>query len=172
MIPPKKSKCLLSWVIVGLNKINKIKINLKNAETSRSPWQEVGRRMREKKEPSLRNGEICSHLIGTLQTERTFFHPAASKIARLFTKSHGFRMLVVSATSELTYWNDCHEKHLTFDLSTTKDDQHILTPCLGDANISFGFRNYFPPTEWLLNLEIKSKYKQYLGLLSFFPLQL
>ena len=51
-----------------------------------------------KKEPSLRKGEICSHFSGTFQTERTFFHPAAPKVARMFAESPGLCMQVLSAT--------------------------------------------------------------------------
>ena len=71
--------------VVGVNKTNKIKINfLKKAETPRSLWQEVGWHIREKKEPSQQKGERHTHFSWTLQTERTFFNPAASKVALLF----------------------------------------------------------------------------------------
>ena len=53
---------------------------------------------------------------------------------------------------------------LNIDISTPKIISVFLTPCLGDATISFGFRKNFPPTEWLLNVEIKLKYKRYIGL--------
>ena len=66
---------------------------------------EVGRRMNEKKDPSLRKGEIRSHLSRTLQTEKTFFHLAASKVARLFAKSSRLCMRIVSGTSKPTRQN-------------------------------------------------------------------
>ena len=43
-----------------------------------------------------------------------------------------------------------------------------LTPCLGDVTLSIGFRKNFSPTEWLLNPEIKLKFKWYLRLFSSF----
>ena len=86
-------------------------------------WQEVEERMCEKKKDTpRRKGGIWSHLSGSFQTNRTFFHPAASKVAHLFAKSPEIRMRVVSATGELTRWNKFYEKHPTLDLSTTGDD--------------------------------------------------
>ena len=90
---------------------------------------------------------IRSHLRRTFQTKRTFFHPDASKVSCLFIKSLGLCLQVVSATSEPTSLNKYYEKHPTLDLSTTEDDFDILTPCLGDAIISIGFRKNFPRSQ-------------------------
>ena len=54
-----------------------------------------------KNEPSLFEGEIHVHFSGTFQTEKTFFHPAALKLAHLFCQSPlGFGKIVVSAGSQ------------------------------------------------------------------------
>ena len=49
-------------------------MNTKNAETPRSPWQEVGRRKRKKKEPSQQKKEACAHSAVTsgVKTPKSF----------------------------------------------------------------------------------------------------
>ena len=49
-----------------------------------------------------------STYITTLLIKRTFFHPTASKVARLFAKSLGLHMWVMSVTSKLTHRNKYH----------------------------------------------------------------
>ena len=86
-------------------------------------------------------GEIPPHFSGTPQTERMFFHSAASKITRLFAKFRGFasglRLLLERRHAETSIIEST-----TLDLSITGDD-YILTSCLGDIIISIGFRKNF-----------------------------
>ena len=69
---------------------------------------EVGRRMREKRNRPCEK-EIHSHFIGNFQIERTFFQPAASKVARLLAKSLGILMWGVSTANELTHRKKQHK---------------------------------------------------------------
>ena len=61
------------------------------------------------KGPSLRKGEIRPHFSVIPQTERMFFHSAASKIARMFAKLPGF-VCGLSAASEPTHQRKHHKK--------------------------------------------------------------
>ena len=70
----RKQVVLLQFALVRVNKINLIWFNLNNAETSRSPWQKVRRRMRQKRNRPSKKGDIRSHfkqkghfLLGCLQ---------------------------------------------------------------------------------------------------------
>ena len=128
--------CLL-WLEKKWNKWNTIKS--KSAEIPRSTIHEIGSTHARKKEPSLQKGEIRLHFSTTHQTGRTFFNAAASKVARLLAKSWGFAcrlyLLLARRHAETSI-----VKSTNLDLSTTGDVKYNLTPCLGDATISFGFR--------------------------------
>ena len=80
----------------------------------------------------------------------------------------GLRVYVLSAASELTCWNKHHKKHPLWTyqpLEMTNIFYHFVwgmqTFHLDSGRISL-------PKEWLLNPEIKLKFKRYLGLISSF----
>ena len=70
----------------------------------------------------IRKGDTRSHLSGNFQPEKIFFHPAASKVARLFVKAPGLWMQVAITISEPTRRNKYFGKHPILDLSTTRED--------------------------------------------------
>ena len=109
---------------MGVNKMNIMQMNLKNAETPRRPWvsdtcvkktnkkkqTKQNKKQTNKKEPSLWKGDMRSHLSRTLQTEKIFFHPAVSKVAHLSAKSSG-----ASHAGCVCYQNKQHKNIIGLD---------------------------------------------------------
>ena len=149
-------------------------MNLKEYRNSQKPPTHA-----QKKEPSLRKGESCYLFSEILQTERTFFRPAASKVARLFCQVPGGfarRLCLLLASRYVEIDNiktPLDMTTLNLDLSITGDDWCISTSCLEETTVLKLSRKTFLATEQSCeNLrEIKLKFKRYPLFLPFLPLQ-